>query len=64
WATVLRMEVFNGARIEAGECGPIVAHLSTLHPATAARQAIEWLLAALAAAGVGWLVLRLLQRRR
>lgn len=64
WVTVLRMEVFNGARLEAGERGPIVAHLSNSHRATAARQAIEWLLAALAAAGTGWLVVRRLRRRR
>ncbi|MEW5864095.1 MAG: hypothetical protein AB1773_10965 [Pseudomonadota bacterium] len=64
WATVLRMEVFNGARLEAGERAPIVAQLSNSHRATAARQAIEWLLVVLAAAGAGWLVLRLLRRRR
>lgn len=63
WATVLRMEVFNGARIEAGERAPIVAHLSNSHRATAARQAIEWLLAVLLAAGAGGLVVRLRRRR-
>jgi len=63
WATVLRMEVFNGARIEAGERVPIVAHLSNSHRATAARQAIESTLAALVVAAAGWLVVRRVRRR-
>jgi mono/diheme cytochrome c family protein len=64
WVTVLRMEVFNGARIEAGERRPIVAHLAESHPALAAGQTIESLLAALAALGAGWLFLRLFRRLR
>lgn len=60
WATVLRMEWFNGARFEAGERGTIVAHLATTQPAGPARTAMEWGLPALAVALAlgGWLGLR------
>jgi hypothetical protein len=64
WVTVLRMEALNGARIEPGERAPIVDHLARSHPATPARQAAEWLLAALVAAGFAGLVLRWSRRRR
>lgn len=64
WVTVLRMEVLNGARIDTGERGPIVAHLATAHRATTARQTIEWLQAAVAAVSIGWFVRWLFRRRR
>lgn len=46
-ATVLRMEWLNGARLDAGERGAIVAHLAARHPG---RSRAEW--AAVIAAGV------------
>lgn len=60
WATVLRMEWFNGARFEADERSVIVAHLATTQPAGPARLAMEWVLPALAVALPlgGWLGLR------
>jgi hypothetical protein len=64
WITVLRMEALNGARIETGEHTPIVAHLASSYPATPARQATEWLIAALFAAGFAWIVLKWVRRRR
>jgi mono/diheme cytochrome c family protein len=64
WVTVLRMEVLHGARIGPGERAPIVAHLASSQPATPAREATEWLLAALVAAGFAGLVLRWSRRRR
>lgn len=66
WATVLRMEWFNGARFEAGERGAIVSHLATNQPAGPARTAIEWGVPALAAALplAGWLGLRHARARR
>lgn len=60
WATVLRMEWFNGARFEAGERGTTVMHLATTQPASPARMAVEWGLTALAVALplAGWIGLR------
>jgi hypothetical protein len=60
WATVLRMEWFNGARFEAGEREVIIAHLATTQPAGPARTAMEWGLPALAVVLPlgGWLGLR------
>lgn len=63
WAVLLRMELVNGARFEAGERGVIVAHLAAAQPATGLRLAIEWLLAA----GAGALLVAaalVLSRRR
>jgi cytochrome c5 len=60
WATVLRMEWFNGARFEADERSVIVEHLTTTQGAGPARTAIEWALPGLAIAlPLGaWLALR------
>ena len=66
WATTLRMEWFNGARLEAGEREVIVAHLATTQPGSPARTALEWGLPSLAAALplAGWFGLRRARRRR
>ncbi len=62
WVTVLRMEILHGARIGPGERAPIVAHLARSQPATPPRQAAEWVVAALAAGGFAWFVVRWIGR--
>jgi mono/diheme cytochrome c family protein len=64
WSVLLRMEYVNGAHFEAGDRGVIVDHLVASRPASGARLALEWVVAAAApllAIGVGW---RLLRRAR
>jgi hypothetical protein len=64
WVTVLRMEVLNGARIEAGERGPIVARLATAYPGSALRRTAEWAAAAAVALALPWTAYLMLRRRR
>ena len=66
WATVLRMEWFNGARFEADERSVIVAHLTMTQGAGPVRTAIEWALPPLAIAlPLGaWLALRRMRAER
>lgn len=42
WAVVLRMEIFNGARLAPGESRPIVDYLVDQQSATSVRVALEW----------------------
>lgn len=62
WLTVLRMEILNGARIEAGERGPIVARLASAYPASTLRRVAEWSAAAAIALALAWAAYRLRRR--
>ncbi|MCX7893135.1 MAG: hypothetical protein N2544_12305 [Burkholderiales bacterium] len=66
WATVVRMQVVNGAVLGPGERGPIVAHLAATYPASPVGEALEWALVGAVAIGsvaAPWWILRRRRRR-
>lgn len=62
--TVLRMNWVNGAEIRAGEHGMIVDHLRAQSTPSPARIAGEWIMAALLAAGLAFVLWRAIRRWR
>lgn len=55
-AVILRMQYFNGARLNPGERGDLARHLAVAQPASLGEAALEYamLLATLAAPFLGW----------
>jgi hypothetical protein len=52
WLIAMRMELLNGARLQAGERHVIVAHLATTQPSGALRSAVQWSALAMIPAGL------------